>query len=404
MTYQEAVDFLYNQLASYQHQGHKAFNKSLDKTFELLQYVGNPQYDFKTIHVAGTNGKGSSCHMISSILQEAGCKTGLYTSPHLKDFTERIKINGEEVEQKFVVDFVENNADIIKKLKPSFFEMTTVMAFLYFLKNNVDYAVIETGLGGRLDSTNVISPEVCLITNIGFDHQGILGNTLIDIAREKAGIIKENTPVVIGSSQSHELNELFKKEAENKNAPISIINSFNQNYEIGLKGIYQHKNVPGVLQVIKLLSKNITENEIKRGLKNIVQNTGLKGRWQTLNNNPLTVCDTGHNVDGVKEIVNQINRVDYDHLYIVLGMVSDKDYQAILKLLPLQATYLFVQAKNERSLPALQLLEEAEKLGMKGETYPGVNEAISVATKKASEKDLIFIGGSTFVVADIEDI
>lgn len=409
MTYQQAIDFLFDQLATYQTDGAKALNKSLNKTILLLEYFGNPQNNFKSIHVAGTNGKGSSCHMISSVLQESGYNVGLYSSPHLKSFTERIKINGVEVGEQFVANFVDNNKEVIKELKPSFFEMTTAMSFLYFSEQNVDFAIIETGLGGRLDSTNVLNPLVSLITNISLDHQSILGNTLGEIAEEKAGIIKIETPVVIGKTQN-ESQLIFTKRAKELDSEIvfadSIYKELDQ-FTLDLRGNYQKGNLPGVLCIFDELTKlgfSISNYDINVGLTSVVKNTNLKGRWQTLSNEPLIICDTGHNEDGIKAIVKQIIDSSYNKLFMIIGMVNDKDVNSILSLFPKEAEYVFVQPDNNRAMEAEKLVEIGMKHGLNGVEIKDVNQAIRYSVKKASKNDLIFVGGSTFVVAEIDDL
>ena len=407
MNYQQVEEFLFSQLVSYQHIGNKAFNKSLDKTLHLLEHLGNPHKNLKFVHVAGTNGKGSSCHMISSILQEAGYKVGLYTSPHLKKFTERIKINGIEADEQFVLDFVINNKSLLEDLKPSFFEITTVMAFQYFYKQNVDIAIIETGLGGRLDSTNVIRPMVSLITTIGLDHQNILGDTIEKIAFEKAGIIKENTPVVLGIQNDDGVEDVVVKVAKSKTSNLIICEEKTANFKLDLKGEYQQKNLPGILNVINILNEKgikITHQNIELGLKNIIANTGLKGRWQKLLNEPLIICDTVHNTDGIKLIVKQISKIKYDNLFIVIGMVEEKDIDNVLSLLPKDASYVFTQGENQRMLPAINLKDKAKSKGLEGVVIEDVNEAIDFCKEKAKENDFIFVGGSTFVVSEIESL
>lgn len=422
MNFQETCNHLFQKLASYQVLGGKALNKSLDKTLELAELLYNPQSKFKSIHIAGTNGKGSSSAMLASIYQEAGYKIGLYTSPHLKSFTERIKINGQEVEEQFVIDFVEHIQEYIESSNPSFFEITTLMAFEYFALHKVDLAIIETGLGGKLDSTNILNPEACLITNIGLDHQSILGNTLKEIGQEKAGIIKHNTPIVISETQN-EIKSVFTTIAQEQNAPIyfgdesiSIKNinakgtrRFTANektYELGLLGKYQLKNVSGVLTIINILQElyPVSDKNIQNGLANISQNVNLKGRWQIIQENPKIICDTGHNIDGIKEIVKQLESETYDKLHIVWGMVSDKDYKKIMQFLPKNALYYFCKPNIERALNPELLLNFSLEIGLKGEIIEDVNEAIAQSIKNCSQSDVIFIGGSTFVVAEIESL
>ncbi len=424
MTYQQTLDFLYANLPMFQRVGSVAYKKDLTNTLALCQFLGNPHRNFKTIHVAGTNGKGSSSHMLASVLQSAGYKTGLYTSPHLKSFTERIKINGKEVDEEFVVDFVGKIKPQLEIIKPSFFEITVAMAFEYFSKQAVDIAVIETGLGGRLDSTNVILPEVSLITNIGFDHMDLLGDTLEKIALEKAGIIKAGIPVVISESQT-ELKDLFTATAVELNAPIFFADqeiscqqtlsgqivctggSEELTVELPLRGSYQLKNLPGVLKTLNILRNKgfrISHQHIKHGLENVILQTGLKGRWQKIGDAPLIICDTGHNIDGIREIVAQIQTYSYHKLYIVWGMVKDKDRSKILALLPTPAHYIFCQANIPRALDAHTLAHEAQNFNLTGEVKPDVNEALATARLRATPNDFIFIGGSTFVVAELNEL
>jgi dihydrofolate synthase/folylpolyglutamate synthase len=409
----------------YQRVGAVAYKKDLSNTIALCQALGNPQHKFKSVHVAGTNGKGSTSHMIASVLQSSGYKTGLYTSPHLKNFTERIKVNGAEVSQEFVVDFVNRIKPEIERSKPSFFEITVVMAFDYFSKLKVDIAVIEVGLGGRLDSTNVITPEVSIITNIGLDHKDLLGDTIEKIAYEKAGIIKTGVPVIISQHQP-QVAHVFSAKALECNAELHVaseeyyVNSTAEGIEISrnnvpfitglqlpLKGNYQAKNLPGVLAACSLLAAKcpqISMESMINGLEQTVLQTGLKGRWQQLSINPLIICDTAHNVDGVKQVVDQINEQSFDYLHIVLGMVKDKDQMEVLSLLPINATYYFCQAKIPRALDAMVLYQLAQQCGLKGFVVPDVNDAIHAAKQAAKRDDLIFIGGSTFVVAEIDDL
>lgn len=410
MDYQQTLEYLFRALPMYQRIGKSAYKKNLDNTLALCEALGNPQNKFKTVHVAGTNGKGSSSHMLSAILQSAGYKTGLYTSPHLKSFTERIRIDGDQITQQAVIDFVNDHKVLIEEIKPSFFEITVAMAFDYFARQFVDIAVIEVGLGGRLDSTNVISPEVSLITNIGLDHQEMLGDTLEAIAVEKAGIIKKKVPVVIGKRQP-ETRVVFEKAAKKLNSPIIFAEeaySNNRNsFELQLKGNYQHQNVSGVLAVVNLLNANgfnISSDDIKYGLANTVDLTGIKGRWQKLQEQPLMICDTGHNVDGIQMILKQILRIPHKELHIVWGMVDDKDSRPMLSLLPKDGKYYFCQANVPRAKKAQLLYEEAGKFGFKGEIVEDVNNAIAAAKQQANKDDLIFIGGSTFVIAEIADL
>jgi dihydrofolate synthase/folylpolyglutamate synthase len=429
MTYQETLDYLFNALPMFQRVGASAFKKDLSNTLALCQHLGNPQTQFRSIHVAGTNGKGSTSHALSSVLMEAGYKVGLYTSPHLKSFTERIKINGKEIPEQEVVDFVAKHQNFIESLKPSFFEMTVGMAFWYFAKEQVDIAVIEVGMGGRLDSTNVIIPEVAVITNIGYDHMQFLGDTLEKIAREKAGIIKQNVPVVIGQRQLettavyYELAEFYKAplffaedsiQVSNKgdapgNRRLYSIQSEKGNFEIKLDllGNYQQKNLAGILKTLEVLHARgykVSDDHISSGLKNIIANTGLKGRWQILDTKPWIICDTGHNQDGIKQIIDQIDQYTYNQLYMIIGMVSDKDISKVLELMPRAAHYIFCEANIPRAMPAVELKNCAKEVGLKGIVVKDVNEAIMLAKKKADKEDFIFIGGSTFVVAEIKDL
>jgi dihydrofolate synthase/folylpolyglutamate synthase len=420
-SYQQAIDYLYERLPVFQRVGASAYKQDLTNTLALCEVLGNPQHKFKSIHVAGTNGKGSSSHMLTAVLQSAGYKTGLYTSPHLKEFTERIKINGAEVSKEFVTDFVIRMKSTLEEVQPSFFEATVAMAFDYFVKEKVDIAVIEVGLGGRLDSTNVITPEVSLITNISWDHMDLLGDTLQKIALEKAGIIKENIPVVVSERQS-EVEDVFVKKSSEMKSRITfsedkfgvkalgngkfLVND-SVEYRLELTGDYQEKNLGGVLAVIDELRKKgfrISEKDISNGLQKTVQLTGLKGRWQKLGDKPLIVCDTGHNEAGVREVLRQISRLEFRKLHIVWGIVKDKDPGKVLSLLPKDASYYFCQAKIPRAMSVNDLQEKARSFGLIGERIEDVNEAIAAAKKNATSDDMIFIGGSTFVVAEIENL
>lgn len=427
--YEETINFLYQNLPMFQRVGSSAMRLDLSNTWELCNALDNPQQKFKSIHIAGTNGKGSTSHMLASILQSSGLRTGLYTSPHLKSFTERIKVNGEEISKEHVVDFVNRILPSIEKLKPSFFEITVAMAFDYFASQQVDIAVIEVGLGGRLDSTNVITPELSIITNIGWDHMDILGDSLEKIASEKAGIIKQGVPVVITERQP-EVELVFQRQALGKNAPLyfatdqfqSILHTENgrlildiledgklllEGLALPLQGVYQQKNVLGVLQAVSLLRSmgwKISAQEVLSGLQQVVAHTGLKGRWQILNERPLIVCDTGHNLDGIKQILIQIGLQSYQKLFFVFGMVKGKDVAAILELLPKDAYYFFCQANIPRALDASLLFEQARGYQLVGEVIPDVNEAVRQAKKKATDKDMIFVGGSTYVVAEIDNL
>lgn len=430
MTYQETLDYLFNALPMYQRIGKSAYKANLDNTWALCNRLGNPQRMFKSIHVAGTNGKGSTSHALASILQEAGHKVGLYTSPHLKSFTERIKINGEEIEEEAVVNFVLKHRSFLEELKPSFFEMTVAMAFDHFAAQKVDYAVIEVGLGGRLDSTNVIHPLLSIITNIGYDHMQFLGNSLSSIAREKAGIIKAGVPVVI--SESHpETRPVFEEEAGACQAPIyfadqqiaveestckpedgyrdySVISAAGRSdYRMDLMGDYQKKNLAGILVAIEVLRDRVpglSEEAVVRGLSRIVRNTGLKGRWQKLGDKPLVFCDTGHNAEGIKMIVAQLKSIPHDCLFLVLGMSNDKDIAPVLSLLPQEARYVFCEAKLPRAISAEALQAQAAAHGLEGRVVKDVNEALAQVLKEAGEHDLVFVGGSTFVVAELDNL
>lgn len=404
MAYQDTLHWMFSQLPMYQRQGQSAFRKDLSNTFKLADRLNHPEKHFKTIHVAGTNGKGSVSHMLASILQEAGYKVGLYTSPHLKDFRERIKINGNLVSKQYVTSFINKNKSFFQENSLSFFEMTVGMAFEYFSKQKVDIAVIEVGLGGRLDSTNIITPEVSVITNIGLDHTQFLGTTLEAIAYEKGGIIKPNVPVVIGETQK-ETAPVFIELANKNNAKIlfadaEVIETFTSD----LTGIYQSKNIITVIQAIKELQHkgyNISHQNIKEGLLHVVKNTGLMGRWQVLRTHPKVVCDTGHNRDGLNYVMKQLSNEVFDTLHIVFGVVNDKDLTSIIDLLPKNAIYYFCKPDIPRGLDAKELKSILNGYGLKGEAYNSVNEAYNNALDKASLNDFIFIGGSTFVVAEI---
>ncbi|MFK7814414.1 MAG: folylpolyglutamate synthase/dihydrofolate synthase family protein [Maribacter sp.] len=402
MTYEETLDWMFAQLPMYQKLGKDALNHKLDKILQFSEHLGYPEKKFKSIHVAGTNGKGSSSHMLASILQEAGCKVGLYTSPHLKDFRERIRINGKPVSKKFVIDFISKNKPFFNDNKLSFFEMTVGMAFDYFAKKKVDIAIIEVGLGGRYDSTNIITPEVSLITNIGFDHVAILGDTLKKIAFEKAGVIKKHIPVVISEYQS-EPATVFEKVAESKQSQLLYASqSIKRDYNTTLLGNYQNKNIKGVVACLEVLKGfEIQEEHIILGLKNVVDNTGLLGRWQILGNNPKMVCDTAHNREGLSLVLEQIKQQKFDVLHIVLGFVKDKNLTSVLPLFPRDATYYFCKPNIQRGLDADFLQKEAIKFGLNGEVYTSVDKAQKAANKKATENDFIFIGGSNFIVAEV---
>ncbi|TXE06174.1 bifunctional folylpolyglutamate synthase/dihydrofolate synthase [Seonamhaeicola algicola] len=404
MTYQETLNWLFAQLPMYQKQGDSAYKADLSNTHLLVNHLKHPHKKIKTIHVAGTNGKGSTSHMLASVLQEAGYKVGLYTSPHLKDFRERIKINGNVVSKQFVIGFIKRNKPFFEANKLSFFEMTVGMAFEYFAKQKVDIAVIEVGLGGRLDSTNVITPEVSVITNIGLDHTKFLGNTLEAIAGEKGGIIKPNVPVVIGETQI-ETAPVFKALAKNNKAKITFADAVvKTNLVSDLKGVYQSKNIKTALQAINELKARgfkISHKHIKEGLLSVVKNTGLLGRWQVLNQTPKVVCDTGHNKEGLQLVMQQLKNELFDNLHIVFGVVNDKDLSSIVALLPKKATYYFCKPEISRGLPAKDLQSAFKDYNLIGNVYGSVNEAYKAALSFAKSTDFIFIGGSTFVVAEI---
>ncbi|MFD2597559.1 bifunctional folylpolyglutamate synthase/dihydrofolate synthase [Sphingobacterium corticis] len=427
--YAEAIEYLYARLPMFTRDGASAINKGLDRTIQLCEYLGNPQESFKSIHIAGTNGKGSSSHMLTSILEHAGYKTGLYTSPHLVDFRERIRVHGTPVEQEFVVNFVNEHQAFIEKIKPSFFELTVGMAFDYFAKQKVDVAVIEVGLGGRLDSTNIITPIVSLITNIGFDHMDMLGNTLTAIAGEKAGIIKPNVPVIISEKHS-ETEVVFREEAKNHAAPITFasdqwqvkehVNSSSdyqelevisrsdarQQYhlQLDLRGSYQAANVKGVLSVIDVLNTqgwHINADQVVGGLREVQSRTGLMGRWQTISNEPRVICDTGHNEDGIKQVVENLARTSYQQLHVVMGAMKDKDLSHILPLLRKDARYYFGAPALPRAMDAKTLQQMATAHDLTGSAYETVLEAYNAACEACKEGDLVFVGGSTFVVAEV---
>ena len=403
MTYQETTAWLFDQLPMFQMQGASAYKKDLTNTLLLVEHLHHPETKFKSIHVAGTNGKGSTSSMIASVLQEAGYKVGLYTSPHLKDFRERIRINGEMISEEFVVDFVAFNKPFFEENQLSFFEMTVGLAFDYFAKEQVDVAVIEVGMGGRLDSTNIITPLVSVITNIGLDHTQFLGDTLPKIAAEKAGIIKSNIPVVIGECLD-ETKSVFVAKSKTENAPIYFAQDNPEVfYECALLGDYQIHNKKTVLQTIKLLQAQfkIEENHIMLGLKNVILNTGLLGRWQILKQKPFVVCDTAHNSHGLKVVVSQISKHQFETLHVVLGVVNDKDLDTILPLFPKNAKYYFCKPNLPRGLNADLLQVKAANFGLQGEVFDSVSSAYIAALDVAQDVDFIYIGGSTFVVAEI---
>jgi dihydrofolate synthase/folylpolyglutamate synthase len=428
MNYNETLDFLYSQLPAFHRIGKAAYKSNLENTLELDEYFGHPHLKYKTIHVGGTNGKGSVSHMLASVLQEAGYKTGLYTSPHLKDFRERIKVDGEMIPKREVTFFVKKHRELIDRVEPSFFEMTVAMAFDYFRKCKVDVAVVEVGLGGRLDSTNIINPVISIITNIGHDHMDLLGNTLEKVAAEKAGIIKVNVPVVIGES-NNETDNIFISTASEKGSGIfSADHNFtcelgdpkNHAWErdfivsdltekrkirgqIPLGGDYQGKNIKTLFQACKILKDQfrITEKKIIQGIRNVKINTGLSGRWQILSNTPLTICDTGHNREGLEYVNRQIGKLSAKQVHFVIGFVSDKDLSLVLPLFPENGRYYFTKASVPRALDEKILKSKASEYGLKGNSYSNVNKALRAARLNAGETDLIFIGGSTFLVAEV---
>lgn len=405
MNYQETTQWMFNQLPMYQQVGAIAYKEDLSNTHLLVDYLGNPQKNIKCIHVAGTNGKGSTSHLLASILHESGYKVGLYTSPHLKDFRERIKINGIEISEEFVCDFIKNHKPFFQKNTLSFFEMTVGLAFDYFNKEKVDIAIIEVGMGGRLDATNVITPLISVITNIGFDHTAFLGNTIGSIATEKAGIIKPNIPVVIGE-YSLESKKVFETKAKEN---LSDIYFASENIKTilpsALLGDYQKHNIKTVVQTIKVLNAQkefvVSDKKIKNGLLNVIKNTGLQGRWQQLKESPKVICDTAHNKNGLEIVLNQIQNENYETLHIVLGVLNDKDLDEILPLFPKKAKYYFCKPNILRGLNANTLQQKAINFQLQGEVYNSVSEAYKTALSKALEKDFIYIGGSTFVVAEI---
>lgn len=428
MTYNETVTYLFSLLPAYHRVGRAAYKGNLDNTLELDSYFGHPHRRFRTVHVAGTNGKGSVSHMLASILQEAGYRTGLYTSPHLKDFRERIKLNGQMISEDEVVSFVEKHDYIMNKMKPSFFELTVALAFDYFARMDTEVAVVEVGMGGRLDSTNIITPELSVITNIGHDHMEFLGNTLAAVAGEKAGIIKKGVPVVIGETLD-ETKDVFIKRAEEMNSQIFFADSLfrcrlgkltdstgMRNYTLTdqrdmsrlhgttpLGGLAQQKNIQTVAAAVKLLTpaSGLNRDDMINGISKVVSNTGLMGRWQILGVSPLTVCDTGHNREGLEYVIRQINGIPRKKLHMIIGFVNDKDLTLILPLFPRDAIYYFTRASVPRALDEKLLAAEAVRYGLKGACYHSVAEALHSARQSAGSDDMIFIGGSTFVVAEV---
>lgn len=423
MNYQETLHYLFTSTPLFQHVGKDAYKEGLENIHALDAYFGHPHCTFHTIHVAGTNGKGSCSHTLAAILQRAGYRTGLYTSPHLVDFRERIRVNGEPVPESYVVDFVEKHRHFFEPLHPSFFELTTAMAFRYFADSQVDVAVIEVGLGGRLDCTNIIRPDLCVITNISFDHIQFLGDTLEKIAAEKAGIIKSDIPVVVGETTA-ETKPVFLRKAQEVGAPIifaeeehlllshtrtsdgqylyQTVDYADLKGELG--GLCQLKNTNTLLSAIRQLKVRgyaLTDEAIREGFAGVCELTGLMGRWQKVGSCPTVICDTGHNVGGISYIVEQLALQTYDRLHIVMGMVNDKDISGVLAMLPRKASYYFTQASVQRALPAGRVKELANKFGLEGEAYPDVSSALAAAKAAATDKDLIFVGGSSFIVADL---
>jgi dihydrofolate synthase / folylpolyglutamate synthase len=428
MNYEQATNYLFTRLPMFSRIGAAAYKKDLTNTLRLCEYLGNPHKKIKCIHIAGTNGKGSTSHMLAAILQTAGYKTGLYTSPHLKDFRERFRVNGAMISEQFVVDFVQRIQSAIDEIEPSFFEITVAMAFDYFVQEQVDIAVIETGLGGRLDSTNVIVPEVSVITNIGWDHMNLLGDTLTAIAYEKAGIIKPDTPVIVGETTAA-TKQVFEQVAHQQQAPLYFADQLHYvaewqyqhhqlvlqvattgtddryTYQLDLPGYYQTKNCITVLETITQLKKagwKISQAHIQTALRQVKKLTGLHGRWEVIHDHPTVVLDVGHNEDGFKQITAQIELTDHQHLHIVIGMVKDKDIEKVLPLLPKEAAYYFTRAQIPRALPEEELAARAQAIGLSGHTYPNVNTALQQAMQHAGKQDLILVCGSVFVVGEVE--
>jgi len=427
MNYLQTIEYLFSRLPMYSRIGVAAFKKDLTNTITLCEHLGNPHHKFKSIHIAGTNGKGSVSHMLAAILQTAGYKTGLYTSPHLKDFRERIKVKGNEISEKFIIAFTEKIKPLIEEIEPSFFEITVAMAFDYFAEQKVDVAVVEVGLGGRFDSTNIITPELSVITNIGWDHMNILGDSLEKIAFEKGGIIKDGVPVIIGE-MIPETKLIFEKIATEKNAPLHLATeernvagwewekhelivevaeqgkTDHKKYHLDLPGIYQSKNLLTVLEacsVLKELGYKLNEEDTRHGLQKAKKITGLHGRWEIIHENPTIILDVGHNEDGIKQIIQQIELTKHHDLHIIIGMVKDKEIDTVLSLLPHSANYYFTQAHIPRALPAETLREQAEKFNLKGKIVTDVNKAIREAKSKAHKDDLVLVCGSVFLVGEV---
>ena len=430
MNYEQTVEYLFTKLPLFSRIGAAAYKADLDNTIRLCELLGNPQTHFKSVHIAGTNGKGSVSHMLAAIFQTAGYRTGLYTSPHLKDFRERIKVNGEMITKKFIIDFTEKIKPLIAEIEPSFFEITVAMAFEYFKEQGIEIAFIETGLGGRLDSTNIIAPELSIITNIGMDHMNILGDTLEKIAWEKAGIIKENIPVVVGEILP-ETDPVFEEKAKEKSAPLFIASQKRQatdwkwekheliveiaeehitdhrTYHLDLPGIYQRKNLLTVLEAchqLKLKGWNLTDETIHKALRNVKKLTGLHGRWDIIHQYPTIILDVAHNEDGIKQLIEQIEVTDHHELHIILGVVKDKDVEKLLALLPKIAHYYFTQARIPRALDAESLMQKAASYGLKGRRYDDVNVALKEVKAKAANNDLVIVCGSVFLVGEVQNL
>jgi dihydrofolate synthase/folylpolyglutamate synthase len=435
MDYAQTIQYLYTQLPVFTRVGASAYKEDLTNTIELCKRLGDPQHKFKSVHVGGTNGKGSTSHMLAAILQVAGYKTGLYTSPHLVDFRERIRINGQMISEQTIIDFVEDHKKDFEDIQPSFFEMTVGLAFEIFANEHVDIAIIEVGLGGRLDSTNIITPLLSVITNIGWDHMNILGDTLQLIATEKAGIIKQHVPVVIGEYQPEVADIFLRKAAKEETELVFASDEFvveskvlslesevkaaqyldisitkkgsrlkTLDLRLDLPGSYQLKNIKTVLAAVEELRKQgftITDEHLQTALRQVKTLTGLHGRWEVLSTNPLTICDTGHNPEGIQEVLKNIAATPYEHLHIVIGMVNDKDISKVLSMLPPNATYYFCRPDIPRGLEAESIKEQAATFGLYGDAYPTVQAALVAAQQKAEKNDLVFVGGSTFVVAEV---
>ena len=419
--YDQTIQYLYDRLPVFHHIGSAAYKPGLNNSILLMSALKNPQKDYPTIHIAGTNGKGSVSHLLAAVLQQSGYKVGLYTSPHLVDFRERIRVNGKMIDQQYVIDFVADHKNLFQEIEPSFFEATMAMAFDYFSDRKVDIAIIEVGLGGRLDSTNIIRPEISVITNISFDHMGFLGDTLEKIAFEKAGIIKQNIPVVIGETVP-ETREVFESKVIEEDAPIYYAEEFiqvtfkkyendcmivetsdNKTYRVGLCGNYQLKNIATTLTAInqlKELDYKISTDSVMKGFEKVTEITGLKGRWQVLQHSPVVIADTGHNIGGFRYIVEQLKSQTYKTLRIVIGMVNDKDISAVLAILPKNALYYFTQAGIERALPANEFMMKGKSYSLHGMAYPTVIQAVAAAIDESDPEDFVFIGGSNFVVGE----